>query len=187
MPTEMMRWHKMKWQGSPLAVPEQQETESPQAVTREICNAIKSNGKCICKSVATGGARTSWICILWQYKKLNCQTHTHIHTYILHTILLKNPPASDHPQDEACLLSNRVGGSLNIASMQEMWLCALSIYLALAINAASHCMYVHMLCMLLLTRTLRVFVLGHLSSKRVQRRVWDARCPSCKGAMNCGN
>ena len=60
-------------------------------------------------------------------KKLNCQTHTHIHTYILHTILLKNPPASDHPQDEACLLSNRVGGSLNIASMQEMWLCALSI------------------------------------------------------------
>ena len=40
-------------------------------------------------------------------------THTYLHTYI-HTIILKNPPASDYPQDEACLLSNRVGGSLGL-------------------------------------------------------------------------
>ena len=140
VPTEMMRWNKMKWQGSPLAVPEQQETESPQAVTREITRWNQMEYVCmyICKSVATGGARTLWICILWQYRKLNRQTHTYILTYI-HTIILKNPPASDYPQDEACLLSNRVGGSLNVASMQEMWLCALSIYFALAINAASYC------------------------------------------------
>ena len=73
----------------------------------------------VCKSVATGGARTLWICILWQFRKLNRQTrtHTHTHTYLhtyIHTIILKNPPASDYPQDEACLLSNRVGGSLGL-------------------------------------------------------------------------
>ena len=33
-----MRWYEMKAQGSPLAVPEQQKTESPQAVPREMTN-----------------------------------------------------------------------------------------------------------------------------------------------------
>jgi len=39
------------------------------------------------------------------------------------------------------VLSYKTGVSLNVASMQEMWLCALSIFFALAINEASYCTY----------------------------------------------